>query len=106
MGLRLLVTQRFADYVCSLRPWSFSSSLTPVLLGTVLAYKSTQLFSFVLLLVTCVTVLALHAAGNLVNTYYDFVRGVDSKKSSDDRTLVDRRLTPGKLKHTRKLVSN
>lgn len=64
-----------------------------------LAYKSSQLFSFVLLLVTCVTVLALHAAGNLVNTYYDFVRGVDSQKS-DDRTLVDSKLKPGKQVQT------
>ncbi|CAG0888896.1 unnamed protein product [Darwinula stevensoni] len=34
------------------------------------------------------TAVSVHAAGNLVNTYYDFVKGIDSKKS-DDRTLVD-----------------
>lgn len=86
-----------ADCWASLRPWSFGSSLSPVLLGSALAYKSTGQFSILLLLLACATVLALHAAGNLVNTYYDFVRGVDSARASDDRTLVDRRLTPGKL---------
>lgn len=44
------------------------------------------------LLVTCFTVLAVHAAGNLVNTYYDYVKGVD-KNRADDRTLVDHRLS-------------
>ena len=40
-----------------------------------------------------VAVLAVHGAGNLVNTYYDFSKGIDHKKS-DDRTLVDRILEP------------
>ena len=43
---------------------------------------------------TLLTVLSVHAAGNLVNTYCDFVRGIDSKRQSDDRTLVDSILTP------------
>ncbi|OCT70388.1 hypothetical protein XELAEV_18037306mg [Xenopus laevis] len=37
--------------------------------------------------------LAVHGARNLVNTYYDFSKGIDHKKS-DDRTLVDRILEP------------
>lgn len=37
---------------------------------------------------TALTVLLVHGAGNLVNTYYDYVRGIDGR-NSDDRTLVD-----------------
>jgi len=37
---------------------------------------------------TALTVLLVHCAGNLVNTYYDYVRGIDGR-NSEDRTLVD-----------------
>ena len=83
---------QFSKYLIALRPWSFTISLTPVLLGCCLAYKRTGDFDLIVCLITCVTALCVHSAGNLVNTYYDFCKGVDSKKS-DDRTLVDNILT-------------
>ncbi|CAG0922731.1 unnamed protein product [Notodromas monacha] len=83
---------KLSSYVVALRPWSFSCSLAPVLLGCVLAFKSTGMFNLAILLISCVTALSVHAAGNLVNTYFDYVKGIDSKKS-DDRTLVDSIIT-------------
>uniref|UniRef100_A0A8C5QBS6 UbiA prenyltransferase domain-containing protein 1 n=1 Tax=Leptobrachium leishanense TaxID=445787 RepID=A0A8C5QBS6_9ANUR len=80
-------------YLIAIRPWSFSASLIPVLLGSALAYRSVGTLDYVLLLVCAVAVLSVHGAGNLVNTYYDFSKGIDHKKS-DDRTLVDRILEP------------
>ncbi|KAM8928002.1 ubiA prenyltransferase domain-containing protein 1 [Pelodytes ibericus] len=85
--------QKCATYVLALRPWSFSASLTPVALGSALAYRSEGSLDFLLFLVCAVAVLSVHGAGNLVNTYYDFSKGIDHKKS-DDRTLVDRILEP------------
>lgn len=85
--------QKCASYVLALRPWSFSSSLVPVFLGSALAYRSQGVLDPRLLLGCAVAVLAVHGAGNLVNTYYDFSKGIDHKKS-DDRTLVDRILEP------------
>ncbi|XP_072887771.1 ubiA prenyltransferase domain-containing protein 1 isoform X1 [Hemitrygon akajei] len=82
-----------AAYVLALRPWSFSASLTPVALGTALAYKTLGELDLAICLLAALAVLAVHGAGNLVNTYYDFSRGIDHKKS-DDRTLVDRILEP------------
>ncbi|XP_007420137.1 ubiA prenyltransferase domain-containing protein 1 [Python bivittatus] len=82
-----------ASYVLALRPWSFSASLTPVALGSALAYRSQGTLDLGLLVGSAVTVLAVHGAGNLVNTYYDFSKGIDHKKS-DDRTLVDQILEP------------
>ncbi|XP_077168810.1 ubiA prenyltransferase domain-containing protein 1 isoform X2 [Paroedura picta] len=82
-----------ASYVLALRPWSFSASLTPVALGSALAYRSQGSLDPGLLIGSAVTVMAVHGAGNLVNTYYDFSKGIDHKKS-DDRTLVDRILEP------------
>ncbi|XP_054165438.1 ubiA prenyltransferase domain-containing protein 1 homolog [Oppia nitens] len=85
---------RCHHYLVALRPWSFSASSTPVLLGTVLAYKATDSFSLVTLIATLLTVVSVHAAGNLVNTYCDFMKGIDSKRRADDRTLVDSILKP------------
>ncbi|XP_048737154.1 ubiA prenyltransferase domain-containing protein 1 homolog [Ostrea edulis] len=81
-------------YFVALRPWSFTASLTPVALGSTLAYKATSEFSLSVFLVTCLSALSVHAAGNLVNTYFDYLKGIDSKKTSDDRTLVDNVLPP------------
>ncbi|XP_006127107.1 ubiA prenyltransferase domain-containing protein 1 [Pelodiscus sinensis] len=85
--------QKCAAYVLALRPWSFSASLTPVALGSALAYRSQGSLDPGLLVGSAVAVLAVHGAGNLVNTYYDFSKGIDHKKS-DDRTLVDQILEP------------
>lgn len=85
--------KKCASYVLALRPWSFSASLTPVALGSALAYRAEGSLDFFVLLACAVAVLAVHGAGNLVNTYYDFSKGIDHKKS-DDRTLVDQILEP------------
>ena len=83
-------------YVEALRPWSFSASLMPVLLGCAVAHKKTGEFSLAVLILTSLCALSVHGAGNLVNTYFDFVKGIDSKKS-DDRTLVDQLLSKDEL---------
>lgn len=87
---------RFSSYLLALRPWSFSTSLIPVVLGALLAWKSTGEINVTLMIITSIAVLCVHASGNLVNTYYDYLRGVDSKVA-DDRTLVDRILTPDEV---------
>ncbi|XP_050078072.1 ubiA prenyltransferase domain-containing protein 1 homolog [Anopheles maculipalpis] len=81
---------KFKTYLSALRPWSLSASLMPTLLGTTLAvrvhgYESFGIFTF---LCTVLTVVTVHCAGNVVNTYFDFVKGIDDRKA-DDRTLVD-----------------
>ncbi|CAL1529792.1 unnamed protein product [Lymnaea stagnalis] len=82
-----------SSYLIALRPWSFTASFTPVALGSCLAYKSQGAFNISVFFTAVFIALCVHAAGNLVNTYFDFVRGVDNKKS-DDRTLVDNILLP------------
>lgn len=86
---------KLKTYLLALRPWSLSASLVPTLLGSALAYRSPGLYDFNLLtfLLTIFTVITVHCAGNITNTYFDFVKGIDNRKSSDDRTLVDHILT-------------
>ncbi|KAK9882975.1 hypothetical protein WA026_001191 [Henosepilachna vigintioctopunctata] len=85
---------KLSSYVLALRPWSLSASLMPTLLGSTIAYKypSNADFNYFTLLLTVFTVISVHGAGNVVNTYFDYVKGIDNRKS-DDRILVDHILT-------------
>lgn len=81
----------------ALRPWSFSASFTTVALGSTLAFKATGQFSLPIFLVTLITTLFVHAAANLVNTLFDYQRGLDTKPCAE-RTLVDNILNPEDVK--------
>lgn len=85
-----LQPMKLSSYLIALRPWSWSVSLIPTLLGCAVAFKLNpdKDFSWIIMILTALTVLCVHGAGNLVNTYYDYVRGIDGG-NSDDRTLVD-----------------
>ncbi|CAB0036124.1 unnamed protein product [Trichogramma brassicae] len=89
---------KLSSYLLAIRPWSLSASLIPTLLGTALAYKLTGLagVGLITLLLTLFTVACVHGAGNVVNTYFDYIKGVDSRKS-DDRILVDQLLSQDEL---------
>lgn len=84
------VFMKLKTYLLALRPWSLSASLVPTLLGSALAYRSSteHEFNFLTFILTIFTVVTVHGAGNVVNTYFDYVKGIDNRKS-DDRTLVD-----------------
>ncbi|KAK9294017.1 hypothetical protein QLX08_011217 [Tetragonisca angustula] len=89
---------KLSSYFLAVRPWSLSASLMPTLLGSALAYRltSTASFSWISLILTVYTVFCVHGAGNVVNTYFDYIKGVDSRKS-DDRILVDQLLSKDEL---------
>jgi menadiol prenyltransferase len=71
----------------AVRPWSIPASLVPCVLSAALVYPRIAGLSQLLLPVT--GAICLHMFGNLVNTYYDYHKGVDTKATADDRTLVD-----------------
>lgn len=92
---------KIKTYLLASRPWSISASLVPTLLGSALAHRSGSIvssdFSISTFLLTIATVCCVHGAGNVVNTYYDYVKGIDNRKS-DDRTLVDHILTKDEVR--------
>ena len=65
------------------RPWSFPATVTPVLFGSALAFEVEDRFGPLKLLLTLGTTLAVHAAGNLMNTLFDYRNGYDGAGSSD-----------------------
>ncbi|XP_063974499.1 ubiA prenyltransferase domain-containing protein 1 homolog [Diachasmimorpha longicaudata] len=90
---------KLSSYFLAVRPWSLSASLMPTLLGSALAYRLTGLESFSLIsfILTLYTIISVHGAGNVVNTYFDYIKGVDSGGKSDDRILVDQLLSKDEL---------
>jgi 1,4-dihydroxy-2-naphthoate octaprenyltransferase len=64
----------------ALRPFSFTASMTPVLVGSAAAYYDGH-FDPLRFAATFLAAVAIHAATNLTNDYYDHVRGVDTAES-------------------------
>ena len=64
------------------RPFSFTASVTPCILGAMLALLATSSESlWYLMPFILISSVLLHAATNLVSDYYDFIKGVDTKDS-------------------------
>lgn len=63
----------------AVRPFAFTASITPVLVGSAAAIYDGQ-FHPALFAATLIAAMAIHAGTNLVNDYYDHVRGVDASQ--------------------------
>ncbi|OQV21095.1 putative UbiA prenyltransferase domain-containing protein 1-like protein [Hypsibius exemplaris] len=87
---------KLRNYLASVRPWLFATSIWPALLGCVLACTREGRLGISPGLLSILTVVTVHSAGNVVNTYFDYVKGFD-RKTSDDRTVVDRLLSPDEV---------
>ena len=61
----------------AVRPYAFPASVTPVIVGSAAAYYD-GMFHPGLFLIALVGAMSIHAATNLVNDYYDYIRGVDA----------------------------
>lgn len=70
----------FKSYVIATRPWSFSMSLISVSLGTLLASRDGAIH-WGWYLAVAVGVVFCHAAGNVLNDYFDTKSGVDQPDS-------------------------
>jgi 1,4-dihydroxy-2-naphthoate octaprenyltransferase len=76
------------------RPFSFTASVTPVVLGSVLAAYDGY-WSWLLFAITLVGSVAIHAGTNLINDYYDWRKGTDTPDSlGPNRALQEGMLTP------------
>jgi len=73
MSYSTVMPSRFEIQVKALKPWTLPVSILPILLGTLLAYKTSgkkefDPFHFIL---CCCVIIGTHAAGNFVNSYYE-----------------------------------
>lgn len=80
----------------AVRPFSFSASVIPVLVGAMfaLAYYEGEILWYLFPVVLIASVL-LHSGTNLVSEYYDLKKGVDKKDTfGSSKVLVDNLLSP------------
>lgn len=67
----------FKKWYLILRAYSFPTSIFPFLLGVILACKSRKPVAWELLVPAFLVAECFHAGTNLLNDYYDYIRGVD-----------------------------
>lgn len=82
----------------AIRPFSFTASMVPVLLGAALAMHApvSSMWSLLPLIIICS--LLLHAGTNLASDYYDYKKGVDKADTyGSSRVLVEHIMQPKQL---------
>jgi 1,4-dihydroxy-2-naphthoate octaprenyltransferase len=88
---------RLSIWIEATRPYSFTASVTPVLIGSVLAVSDGP-FSFARFLLALIGSLFIHIGTNLINDYYDHLSGVDTLESMSGSQIIQRGLlTPGEV---------
>lgn len=90
----------FEGLVTALRPWSFTATLAPqlVLWAVLRCLLRIELPGYTATIMLLLSIMAVQTTANLVNSYKDFERGIDTKETAGDRTLVDGLVTAGTLK--------
>lgn len=89
--LQVPVPEGIYNWYMATRPFSFTASIVPVLVGTLLAAYEGAFDASMLMLVIVASVLV-HAGSNLVNDYYDHVKGADAPHQLGRGGMIQRGL--------------
>ncbi len=88
----------YRNIILAMRPWSFTMSVFSVSLAAVVAADDGP-FSWPLYLITLIGMVALHAAGNLTNDYFDVKSGLDTAATATyiyrPHPLAEGAISPG-----------
>lgn len=88
---------RLSIWIEATRPYSFTASVTPVLIGSVLGMIDGP-FSFGRFLLALIGSLFLQIGTNMINDHYDHLSGVDTLESMSGSQVIQRgMLTPGEM---------
>ena len=82
---------RLQIWIEATRPFSFTASVTPVLIGSVLGAAASP-FSFGRFLLALFGSLFIHIGTNLINDYYDYMNGVDTPETLGPSQVIQRGL--------------
>jgi 1,4-dihydroxy-2-naphthoate octaprenyltransferase len=89
---------RIRIWIQAVRPFSFTASIAPIMVGTGLAAYH-ESFNFVLFVAMLVASVLVHAGSNLANDYADHVRGIDTQESLGPSGVIQRGyLTPEQVR--------
>lgn len=88
----------FKQWIVAMRPWSFTATFIPIALGTALAWRE-GFFDVRLFLLNLFGGILVQAGTNLINTYGDYMAGVDTVESATScPQLVLGQLKPKSMK--------
>ena len=82
---------RMQIWIEAIRPFSFTASITPVLIGSVLGAADGP-FSLGRFFLALFGSLFIHIGTNLINDYYDYVNGVDTPETLGPSQVIQRGL--------------
>jgi 1,4-dihydroxy-2-naphthoate octaprenyltransferase len=86
---------RISLWLQTIRPFSFTASMTPVIVGAVLALSFEGDVQWVLFPLVAICSLLFHAGTNVVSEYYDFKHNVDRPDTyGSSKVLVEHLLNP------------
>jgi 1,4-dihydroxy-2-naphthoate octaprenyltransferase len=90
--------RRIPAWLVALRPFSFTASIVPAVFGGLLALTRDVHFDGIAFAVTVLGCVAVHAASNLVNDFFDYRTGVDQPGNFGSvNVLVRQVMTPAEL---------
>jgi len=93
-----MTMSRIRTWYMALRPFSYTASVIPVLVGTVLVGYETGHIDIYLFLATLIASVSVLAGTNLADEYFDHLRGVDKEGALGfKRVLKQRLLTPNQV---------
>jgi len=81
-------------WFAALRPVSFTASIIPVVVGTAIAAQ--EEFHALLFVLALLGSVAIHAGTNLVNDYFDHVKGTDNMESLGQSGVIQRGMLPAR----------
>jgi len=85
----------FKNWILAARPKTLLASLSPVLLGSALAMEDGS-FDAMIFLITLLTAAGIQIATNLVNDYFDFIRGADVSSRKGPTRVMQAQLVSAK----------
>lgn len=86
---------RFSLWMQAVRPFAYSASVVPVLVGTALAYFAQGQFNYIYFIAALLGGVLLHSGTNLVSEYFDLKAGADTTDSfGSSRILVEGLMKP------------
>ena len=84
-------------WIIAVRPWAFSASIVPVILGLALVFHKGHAINWLTFILTLVGVVSFHAAANLLNDCFDYKRGIDTEVYSTSGAVVRGLLTESQV---------
>ncbi len=87
----------FKDWVLATRSWSFPASAMPIIVSTAWLYFRGFDVSIPLALLSLLTIVMVHAAGNVWSDYFDFKKKVDREDNYSVKTLTSGQFAPAQF---------